>query len=47
MASSAVTDGMVATMAMETKQFGVNGATVTIGTATVTTADVQSTESFT
>ena len=42
-ASSAVTDGMVATMANGDKaKFGVNGATVTIGTATVTTADVQS-----
>ena len=42
-ASSAVTDGMIATMANGDKaKFGVNGATVTIGTATVTTADVQS-----
>ncbi|MGB1475531.1 MAG: fasciclin domain-containing protein [Candidatus Poseidoniaceae archaeon] len=42
-ASSAVTDGMVATMANGDKaKFGVNGASVTIGTATVTTADVQS-----
>ena len=41
--SSAVTDGMVATMANGDKaKFGVNGATVSIGTATVTTADVQS-----
>jgi len=42
-ASSAVTDGMVATMANGDKaKFSVNGATVSIGTATVTTADVQS-----
>ena len=41
--SSAVSDGMVATMANGDKaKFGVNGATVSIGTATVTTADVQS-----
>ncbi|MGB0802701.1 MAG: fasciclin domain-containing protein, partial [Candidatus Poseidoniaceae archaeon] len=42
-ASSAVTDGMIATMANGDKaKFTVNGATVSIGTATVTTADVQS-----
>ena len=41
-ASSAVTDGMIATMANGDKaKFGVNGATVTIGDATVTSADVQ------
>ena len=41
--SSAVTDGMIATMANGDKaKFGVNGATVTVGSATVTTADVQS-----
>ena len=41
--SNAVTDGMVATMANGDKaKFGVNGGTVTVGSATVTTADVQS-----
>ena len=41
--SSAVTDGMIATMANGDKaKFGVSGATVYVGTATVTTADVQS-----
>jgi len=41
-ASNAVTDGMLATMANGDKaKFGVNAGTVTIGTATVTTADVQ------
>ena len=41
--SSAVTDGMLATMANGDKaKFAVNGGTVSIGTATVTTADVQS-----
>ena len=41
-ASSAVTDGMIATMVNGDKaKFGVNGATVTIGDATVTSADVQ------
>ena len=40
--SSAVTDGMLATMANGDKaKFGVSGGTVTVGTATVTTADVQ------
>ena len=41
-ASNAVTDGMLATMANgDRAKFGVNAGTVTIGTATVTTADVQ------
>ena len=41
-ASNAVTDGMLATMANGDKvKFGVDAGTVTIGTATVTTADVQ------
>ena len=41
-ASNAVTDGMLATMANGDKaKFGLNAGTVTIGTATVTTADVQ------
>jgi uncharacterized surface protein with fasciclin (FAS1) repeats len=40
--SSAVTDGMLATMANGDKaKFGVSSGTVTVGTATVTTADVQ------
>ena len=40
--SSAVTDGMLATMVNGDKaKFGVSGSTVTVGTATVTTADVQ------
>ncbi len=40
--SSAVTDGMLATMVNGDKaKFGVSGGTVTVGTATVTTADVQ------
>ena len=39
--SSAVTDGMLATMVNGDKvKFGVNGATVTVGGATVTSADV-------
>ena len=39
--SSAVTDGMIAEMVNgDNVKFGVNGATVTVGTATVTTADV-------
>jgi len=41
-ASNAVTDGMLATMANGDKaKFGLDAGTVTIGTATVTTADVQ------
>ena len=41
--SSAVTDGMLATMVNGDKvKFGVNAGTVTVGTATVTSADVQS-----
>ena len=41
-ASNAVTDGMLATMANgDRAKFGVNAGTVAIGTATVTTADVQ------
>jgi uncharacterized surface protein with fasciclin (FAS1) repeats len=40
--SSAVTDGMLATMVNGDKvKFGVNAGTVTVGTATVTSADVQ------
>ena len=40
--SSAVTDGMLATMVNGDKvKFGVSSGTVTVGTATVTTADVQ------
>ena len=40
--SSAVTDGMLATMVNGDKvKFGVNSGTVTVGAATVTTADVQ------
>ena len=40
--SSAVTDGMLATMANGDKvKFGVSSGTVTVGAATVTTADVQ------
>ena len=39
--ASAVTDGMIAEMVNgDNVKFGVNGATVTVGTATVTTADV-------
>ena len=41
-ASNAITDGMVATMVNGDKaKFGLNNGVVTIGTATVTTADVQ------
>ncbi|MBT3477708.1 MAG: fasciclin domain-containing protein, partial [Euryarchaeota archaeon] len=41
--ASAVTDGMLATMVNGDKvKFGVSGGTVTVGTATVTTADVMS-----
>ncbi|MBT3441296.1 MAG: fasciclin domain-containing protein, partial [Euryarchaeota archaeon] len=41
--ASAVTDGMLATMVNGDKvKFGVSGGTVTVGAATVTTADVMS-----
>ena len=41
-ASNAVTDGMLATMANgDRAKFGLDAGTVTVGTATVTTADVQ------